>query len=314
MDKSSRILVLGHRGLVGGAIERQLAKHGYEQVRSAGRAYVWEFDAARTAMRDVEYVFCAAGTGGGIKKNLESSWRLSLDTMHILGSVLPAALDRGVRRLIWFACACIYPVLDRPATEQDLWGGPLEPTSRAFAAATLAGIELTRAYNAQHGTEFLALCPPTLYGPGDTFSEDGHVLAAMIRKCHEAKVAGAPEVTFWGSGHQRRQFLYVEDLARAAVEIMQSSAFAEWGPLLNVAGHPARRLDDVAESVADVVGYTGRIRWDTTKPEGAPRKEITGGWALPGLPTMLRDGVKRTYEWYQANLPGAGKTAEQARL
>ena len=303
MDKSSRILVLGHRGLIGGALHLKLAQMGYAP-RTGSR--VQTLSQALGNIGDAEYVFLAGGVGGGIAKNLRQPAELCLGTMRMLSAVLAGAWERKVTRLIWFACACVYPVLDRPATERDLWGGPLEPTSRAFAAANLAGIELTRAYNEQHGTEFLVLCPPTVYGPGDTFSEDGHVLAAMIRKCHAAKVAGTPEVAFWGSGRQRRQFLYVEDLAAVAVEIMQSPAFTEWGPLLNVAGHPARRLDDVAENVADVVGYTGRIRWDTTKAEGTTRKELLGGWAFPAPPTLLRAGVKQTYDWYQAkvaNLP-----------
>lgn len=299
MDKTSRILVLGHRGLVGGAIHLKLAQLGYAP-RHGGQ--VQTLSQALGNIGDAEYVFFAGGVGGGIAKNLAAPADLALGTMRMLSAVLAGAWDRGVKRLIWFACACIYPVLDRPATERDLWGGPLEPTSQAFAAAQLAGIELTRAFNVQHGTEFLSLCSPTLYGCGDEFGEAGHVLAAMIRKLHEAKVAGAPEVTFWGSGRQRRQFLYVEDLATAAVDIMQASAFPELTPLLNVAGHPARRLDEVAEGVADVVGYSGRIRWDPAKPEGALRKEIVGGWASPGLPTLLRDGVKRTYESYQVKL------------
>ena len=260
---------------------------------------------------DAEYVFLAGGVGGGIAKNLRQPAELCLGTMRMLSATLAGAWERQVKRLIWFACACVYPVLDRPATERDLWGGPLEPTSRAFAAANLAGIELTRAYNEQHGTEFLALCPPTVYGPGDDMSEDGHVLAAMIRKCHEAKVAGAPEVVFWGSGRQRRQFLYVDDLAELAVQVMgmRSEAFRSLTPLLNAEG-PSYQLNDVAALVSEVVGYRGRIRWDANQPEGAPSKEIIGERGPDVFVTPLRDGVKRTHEWYQvsvAHLPPGAK-------
>ena len=298
MDKTSRILVLGHRGLVGGAIHRKLAQMGYAP-RTGGR--VQTLAQALGYIDDAEYVFMAGGVGGGIAKNLAQPADLALGTMRMVSAVLAGAWERGVKRLIWFACACIYPRSPRANPESYLWAGWLEPTSRAFAAATLAGIELSRAYNEQYGTEFLALCPPTLYGSGDDFSEDGHVLAAMIRKCHEAKVAGAPEVTFWGSGRQRRQFLYVEDLAGAAVEILRSPTVTNWMPLLNVAGEPARPLAEVAPLVAEVVGYGGRIQWDGMGPLGTPAKEIMGGRGPAFTPTPLRDGLKRTYEWYQVN-------------
>ena len=304
MDKSSRILVLGHRGLVGGAIHLKLAQQGYAPRHTENRIECGE-DAA-VVIDDAEYVFCCAGVGGGIAKNLREPAALASDTIHLLNGVFRASLLCEVKRLIWFTCACVYPVLDRPATEADLWTGPLEPTSRAFAAANLAGIELTRAYNQQYGTEYLALCPPTVYGPADDFSEDGHVLAAMIRKLHDAKVTGAHEVTFWGSGGQRRQFLYVEDLAAAAIEVMRSPAFLQWVPLVNVAGEGALPLGEAAATVAEVVGYAGGIRWDGVGPEGAPAKEIRGGRTPVFFPTPLRDGLKRTYEWYQvkvANLP-----------
>ena len=297
MDKSSRILVLGHRGLLGGAIHLKLAQMGYAP-RTGSR--VQTLSQALGNIGDAEYVFLAGGIGGGIAKNLRQPAELCLGTMRMLSAVLAGAWERKVARLIWFACACVYPVLDRPVTEADLWTGPLEPTSRAFAAANLAGIELTRAYNQQHGTEYLALCPPTVYGPADDFSEDGHVLAAMIRKLHDAKVTGAHEVTFWGSGCQRRQFLYVEDLAGMAIEIMQSPTFAQCLPLMNVAGESAYPLAEVAQIIAEVVGYAGRIRWDGVGPEGAPVKEIVG-WR-PMIGTPLRDGVKRAYEWYQVNM------------
>ena len=303
MDKSSRILVLGHRGLVGGAIHLKLAQMGYAP-RTGAR--VQTLSQALGNIDDAEYVFMAGGIGGGIAKNLAQPADLALGTMRMLSAVLAGAWERGVKRFIWFACACIYPRSPRASPESDLWAGWLEPTSRAFAAATLAGIELTRAYNQQYGTEFLAVCPPTVYGCGDDFSEDGHVLAAMIRKCHEAKVAGAREVTFWGSGRQRRQFLYADDLAGVAVEIMASSAFASWAPLLNVAGEPARPLAEVAHVVAGVVGYPGQIRWDGTGAEGAPAKEILGGRGPAFMLTPLREGLKWTYEWYQVkvtNLP-----------
>ena len=308
MEKDSRILVLGHRGLVGGALHLKLAQLGYAPRHAPGR--INSLSGALATLGDAEYVFLAAGVGGGIQKNLRVPAELASDTLRLLTHVFRAAHMRRVRRLIWFACACVYPVLDRPATEADLWAGPLELTSRAFAAATLAGIELTRAYNQQHGTEFLALCPPTVYGPGDDFSKDGHVLAAMIRKLHDAKVAGAPEVTFWGSGGQRRQFLYVEDVAGAAIEVMRSPAFRQWAPLLNVAGQGAIPLGEAAATVAEAVGYAGRIRWDGVGPEGAAVKEILGRrWPV----TLLRDGVKWTYEWYVFGvLPGAGKNAAEA--
>ena len=309
MDKSSRILVLGHRGLLGGAIHLKLAQLGYAP-RSGGR--VQTLAQALGNIDNAEYVFMAGGVGGGIAKNLAAPADLALLTMRMLSSVLAGAWERDVKRLIWFACACIYPRSPRASPESDLWAGWLEPTSRAFAAANLAGIELTRAYNQQYGTEYLALCPPTVYGPADDFSEDGHVLAAMIRKLHEAKVTGAPEVMFWGSGRQRRQFLYVEDLAAVAIEVMRSAAFVVWTPLLNVAGEPARPLAEVAQVVAEVVGYPGRIRWDGTRPEGALAKEILGRRMPAFMPTPLRDGLKRTYDWYltrlAANLPAWAKS------
>ena len=313
MEKDSRILVLGYRGLIGGAIHLKLAQLGYAPRHAPGR--INSLSGALATLGDAEYVFLAAGVGGGIQKNLCVPADLASDTLRLLTHVFRAAHLRRVRRLIWFACACVYPMLDRPVMEADLWAGPLEPTSRAFAAANLAGIELTRAYNQQYGTEYLALCPPTVYGPADDFSEDGHVLAAMIRKLHDAKVTGAHEVTFWGSGGQRRQFLYVEDLAEFAAQVMRvrSEAFRSLTPLLNVAGDPSYPLGDVAALVSEVVGYRGRIRWDANQPEGAPSKEIMGKRGPGVFVTPLRDGMKRTYAWYVARvLPGAGKNAAEA--
>ena len=298
---SERVAVAGHKGMLGRALVRRLPAWCPDgDLRNPADA--------EAAFAACDVVLMAAGVGGGIAKNLRVPADLARDTLRLLTGTLEGARRAGVSRFVWFGCACLYPRNGgAPLTLADLWRGPLEPTSQAFAAAQLAGVELTRASHAQYGLQALCLVCPTLYGPGDDFSADGHVVAALIRRFHEARKEGADSVRLWGTGRARRQVLYVDDLADAAVKIAAAPWFPTAIPLLNVAGEGAMGVAGLAAAIASVVGYEGEIRWTGEGPEGAPAKELASGVPALFIPTPLEAGLRRTYEWFLANaahLPG----------
>jgi len=243
---------------------------------------------SEVAFTGMDTVFFAAGVGGGIAKNQRLPADLAFETLRLLTGGMEGARRAGVTRFVWFACACVYP-RDGGA----LWSGPLEPTSQAFAAAQLAGIELTRAMNQQHGTEYVAVIGPTLFGPGDDFSEDGHVVAGLIRRLHEAKINGANEVALLGSGDVWREIMFVDDLSRAILgRAYGTGIFTVSGQLHLVA--------TLAALTRHVVGFTGEITWAGGE-SGAFRKTIPGGLEIH--PAMsVEDGLRRTYEWFLANV------------
>lgn len=293
MDK---VCVAGHKGMLGSALVRRLTADGIKPWLPMHRTDFSIILDAEVAFTGMDTVFFCAGVGGGIAKNQRMSANLALQTLRLLTGGMEGARRAGVRRFVWFACACVYP-----REGGALWSGPLEPTSQAFAAAQLAGIELTRAMNQQYGTGYLALVCPTCYGPGDDFSDDGHVVAGLIRAFHGAKMTGASVVTLWGTGHAIRQVMYVDDLARVALAVVHAPLN---GCLVNVSVGTSVSVEALAFCVKDIVGFQGGIAWRGTE-DGTPKKELAGGiW--PTILTPLAEGLRRTYVWFLAhvaNLP-----------
>lgn len=304
MERDSKIFVAGHRGLVGAAIVRRLRADGCNNLILAGRDRV---DLTRQA--DVErffqaerpqYVFLAAAKVGGIHANDSYPAQFIRDNLAIQTNVIHAAWQSGVHKLCFLGSSCIYPKhAAQPMTEDMLLTGPLEPTNEWYAVAKIAGIKMCQAYRRQYGFDAISLMPTNLYGPGDNFSlENSHVLPALIRKFHEAKVAAAPEVVMWGTGTPRREFLHVDDMADATVHIMHHYSGEQ---IVNVGVGEDISIGELADLVGQIVGYRGRIVNDTSKPDGTPRKLLdvsrlhAAGWQAR-IP--LRDGIAQTYAWY----------------
>ncbi|MGW1203800.1 GDP-L-fucose synthase family protein [Streptomyces cyaneofuscatus] len=303
----SRIFVAGHRGLVGSAVARRLADDGHE-VLTRGRDLLDLRDAARTEtyLRDIrpDAVVLAAAKVGGIMANSTYPVQFLEDNLRIQLSVIAGAHAAGAERLLFLGSSCIYPRLaPQPIREESLLTGELEPTNEAYALAKIAGIVQTQSYRRQHGASYISAMPTNLYGPGDNFDlETSHVLPALIRRFHEAQRDGAPEVTLWGSGSPRREFLHVDDLAAACVRLLE--AYDGDAPV-NIGCGEDLTIRELAETIADVTGYQGRIGWDTSKPDGAPRKlldvsRLTSLGFKPQIP--LRDGIARTYAWWLGQL------------
>jgi GDP-L-fucose synthase len=295
MDKHSSIYVAGHRGLVGSALVRALRSQGFDRLIVRTRAEVDLTDAGATerlfAAEKPEHVFLAAARVGGIQANSTYPADFVSDNLAIQSNVIQAAHRHGVRRLLFLGSSCIYPKLaPQPLHERFLLGGPLEPTNRPYALAKIAGIEMCWSFNRQHGTRFLAAMPTNLYGPGDNYDlQNSHVIPALIRKFHEAKVRGDGSVVVWGTGTPRREFMYSDDMAAACVFLMQLPddsylrllwpggsvhASVEQGlaPLINVGvGHDIS-IAELAQLVGVAVDFRGDIVFDTKKPDGTPRK------------------------------------------
>ncbi|BFP51531.1 GDP-L-fucose synthase family protein [Streptomyces griseus] len=304
----SRIFVAGHRGLVGSAVARRLADDGHE-VLTRGRDLLDLCDAARTEtyLKEVrpDVVVLAAAKVGGIMANSTYPVQFLEDNLRIQLSVIAGAHAAGTERLLFLGSSCIYPRLaPQPIREDALLTGELEPTNEAYALAKIAGIVQTRSYRRQYGASYISAMPTNLYGPGDNFDlETSHVLPALIRRFHEARRDGAPEVTLWGSGSPRREFLHVDDLAAACVRLLEAYDGDE---PVNIGCGEDLTIRELAETVRDVTGYQGRIEWDTSKPDGTPRKllDVTRLSSLGFKPQIpLRDGVARTYAWWLGQLP-----------
>jgi len=311
MEKTSRIYVAGHRGLVGSAILRELEKQGYSNLlmRTHAELDLTDGDAVRhffEAERP-EYVFLAAAKVGGILANDTYPADFLRENLKIQTSVIQSAHSIGVKRLLFLGSTCIYPKLcPQPIREEYLLTGPLEPTNRAYALAKIAGIEMCWSYNRQYGTRYLAAMPTNLYGPGDNFNlQTSHVLPALIRKAAEAKLAGDAAITVWGTGTPRRELLYSEDLAEACVflavlaeEKLDSLITNDAPPLINIGTGADLSIREIAELVCRVVGFTGELRFDPSRPDGTPRKlcdvsRINAlGW---NAKTSLEEGICRTY-------------------
>lgn len=312
MDKASRIFVAGHGGMAGSAIVRALKKSGFTNLLLAPRAELdlREQAAARhffdTASPD--YVFLAAAKVGGILANATRPAEFVYDNLAIELNVIDAAWRTGVKKLLFLGSSCIYPKLaPQPIPEDALLGGPLEPTNQAYAIAKIAGIELAQAYRRQYGFRAISLMPTNLYGPNDNFDlENSHVLPALLRKFHEARGSGAPEVAVWGTGNPRREFLHVDDLADAAVFLMQRY---DQEDVINIGAGEDVTIAELAAMIASITGYDGRIVFDSSKPDGTPRKlldvsRITAlGWR-PRIP--LEQGIRDVYRWFVTTRAAAG--------
>lgn len=297
MDRNARIYVAGHRGLVGSAIVRNLQRAGYSNLilRTHAEVDLTDERAVRQLFEQErpEYVFLAAAKVGGIVANNSFPAEFIRDNLAIQTNVIHAAHLAQVQRLLFLGSSCIYPKLaPQPMKEKDLLTGPLEPTNRPYALAKIAGIEMCWSYNRQYGTKYLAAMPTNLYGPGDNYHPtNSHVIPALLRKFHEAKLAGAQEVTVWGTGTPRREFLYSDDMADACVFLMnlpddryqallgsdesQSGRFEP--PLVNIGVGEDVTIAELAELVRQTVGFEGRIVYDTSKPDGTPRKLMDVG-------------------------------------
>jgi GDP-L-fucose synthase len=306
-----KVYVAGHRGLVGSAVVRALRAAGYGDLvtRRRDELDLTDRPAVDRFFAEVrpEWVVVAAAKVGGILANATWPADFIRENLAIALGVIDAAHRFGASKLLFLGSSCIYPRLaPQPMKEEHLLTGPLEPTNEPYAVAKIAGIELCRSYNRQYGTDFVSLMPTNLYGPGDNFDPTtGHVLPALIRRFHEAKVSGAPRVVVWGTGTPRREFLHVDDLADACRFVLERVSARAGGPdLLNVGVGRDLSIRELAELVRDVVGYPGEIAFDPSKPDGTPRKLLDVdrlarlGWRAR-IP--LREGIAATYRWYLEN-------------
>jgi len=299
-----RVWVAGHGGMVGSALVRRLAGEDCE-VLTAGRDELDLCDQAATAAwiarEKPQAVFIAAATVGGILANDRRPAAFIRDNLAIETNLIHSAWENGVEKLLFLGSSCIYPRdAAQPMSEDALLTGPLEPTNQWYAIAKIAGIKLCQAYRRQYGCDFISAMPTNLYGPGDSFDlESSHVVPALIRKCHEAKNAGRDSVEIWGSGRPRREFLYVDDLADALIHLMR--VYSDEGHI-NVGTGQDVTVRELAETIAEVVGFDGGFAYDSTKPDGTPRKLLDVarldalGWHAK---TPLHDGLARAYAWFQ---------------
>ena len=304
MDSESRVYVAGNTGLVGSAIVRKLHWKGYTNILSSP-SKSWDLrnqmDVERFfRVNEPEYVYLAAAKVGGIGANAYYPGHFIYDNLMIQTNVIHAARKFGVKKLLFLGSSCIYPKFaEQPITEDQLLGGHLEPSNDAYAIAKIAGIKMCQAYRKQYGFNAISLMPTNLYGPNDNYDLDSsHVLPAMIRKFHEAK----DKVTLWGDGSAMREFLYVDDLAEAAFKCMVDYDSED---IINVGTGKDITIKDLAETIADVVGFKGEIVWDTSKPNGTPRKVLNVdkieslGWKPK---VSLREGIQKTYDLYKDSL------------
>ncbi len=318
MNKHTRIYIAGHRGLAGSAIMRELQRQGYSNLIGRTHAELDLEDVTATQQffeqERPEIVFLAAAKVGGIHANNSFPVEFLMSNLSVESNVCRAAYASGVNRLIFLGSSCIYPRdCPQPIKEEYLLTGPLEPTNRAYALAKIAGIEMCWSYNRQYGTKWLAAMPTNLYGSGDNYDlNNSHVLPALIRKIHEAKVAGVAEVVLWGSGTPKREFLYVDDLANALVFLaslddQRYNALTSPAqcPLINVGTGEDQTIRKLAEIIAEVVGYSGKFIQDTSKPDGTMRKVLDVsrisnlGWKAS---ISLKEGINLTYKAFGDNL------------
>ena len=308
LPQDARIYVAGHTGLVGSAVVRRLEEAGHTNILTASRKQLDLRDQSEVShwfkANRPDYVFLVAGTVGGIMANSTRPAEFIYDNIMIHGTVVHAAYEYQVKKLLYLGSSCIYPRdAHQPITEDQLLQGPLEPTNEWYAIAKISGIKLCQAYRKQYGCDFISAMPTNLYGPFDNFDlTSSHVLPALMRRFHDAKEQGIDEVTIWGTGSPQREFLHVDDLADACLHLMEN--YEDEGHI-NVGTGVDLPIKELAEKIRDVVHPTAKLLFDTTKPDGTPRKvldvsKLSGtGWKAK---IDLDSGIKSTYEWFQAQL------------
>lgn len=316
LSPGHRIYVAGHRGLVGSAILRRLEAAGYRNlvVRTHAELDLLDQAAVRAFFQaeKPDAVVLAAAKVGGIVANNTYRAQFIYENLAIQNNVIHGAYLGGVRRLLFLGSSCIYPKLaPQPLKEEHLLTGLLEPTNEPYAIAKIAGIKLCAAYNSQYGTDYIAAMPTNMYGPGDNYDlQNSHVLPALIRKMHEAKVAGLPAVEIWGSGQPRREFLYSDDLADACVFLLENASASTLGEFVNVGCGEDVTISELAELAARVVGFKGQLVYDRSKPDGTPRKLMdvsrirATGWS-PKVP--LEKGIELAYQDFLGRFAGADR-------
>jgi GDP-L-fucose synthase len=305
LKKNSRIYVAGHRGLVGSAIWRELKRQGYAHLLGRTRAELDLLDGA--AVRDFfetespDFVFVAAAKVGGIQANATQPAAFLYENLQIQNNLIHSAHEAGVEKLLFLGSSCIYPKLaPQPLREDYLLTGPLEPTNQWYAIAKIAGIKLCQAYHREHGCDFISAMPTNMYGPNDNYDlESSHVLPALIRKFHEAKTNGHHPVTCWGTGSPRREFLYSDDLARACLFLMDQYREEQF---INIGFGSDVSIKDLAATIGQIIGFEGEIIWDTSKPDGTPRKLLDSSklFKLGWKPSIdLETGIRLAYADFQ---------------
>jgi len=304
MEKNSKIYVAGHKGLVGSAIMRRLESEGFKDIvyRDSKELDLRDFNAVKEFFEKEkpEYVFLAAAKVGGILANDTYGGDFIYDNLMIETNIIKCAQIYGVKKLLFLGSSCIYPKLaPQPIKEEYLLTGLLEETNEPYAVAKIAGIKMCQAFNRQYGTNFISVMPTNLYGINDNFDlKSSHVLPALIRKFHEGKINNSPEVVVWGTGTPKREFLYVDDLADALVYLMNNYDGSE---IVNIGTGEDLSIKELAELIKGVVGYNGEIVFDSSKPDGMPRKQLdvsklnSLGWKAK---TGLKEGIEKTYEWF----------------
>ncbi|EKR65973.1 GDP-L-fucose synthetase [Leptospira weilii str. 2006001853] len=310
MEKDARIYIAGHRGLVGSAIERVLRKEGYENIIGKSHAELELTEQPKVneffENQRPEYVFLAAAKVGGIHANNTYPAEFIFSNLQIQNNIIDACYRFKVKKLVFLGSSCIYPKFAKqPMDEGQLLDGKLEPTNEPYAIAKIAGIVMCQSYNRQYGTNFISVMPTNLYGPGDNYHpENSHVLPALIRRFHEAKIKDLPEVVVWGTGKPLREFLYSDDMARACVFLMKNydvTGDAKGGEHVNVGSGIEVSIRELAETVKEVVGYQGLLTFDLTKPDGTPRKLLDVsklhkmGWRHQ---VGLKEGIRLAFEDY----------------
>ena len=304
MKKDSKIFIAGHRGMVGSAILRKLTSEGYTNIITKSKK---ELDLTNQFQVNhffhferPEYVFIAAAKVGGIKANNDYKADFIYQNLMIQTNIINASYQTGVKKLLFLGSSCIYPkMVPQPLKEEYLLSGYLEKTNDAYAIAKIAGIKMCQSFNQQYGTNYISVMPTNLYGPGDNYNlENSHVLPALIRKFHEAKMYGNPEVVIWGSGKPMREFLYVEDLADALIYLMMNYNDSE---IVNIGTGEDISIRDLAYLVKEVIGFSGQVIYDSSKPDGTPRKLLDVskihdlGWSHK---TQLKQGIELTYKHF----------------
>lgn len=313
MDRAAKIYVAGHRGMVGSAIVRALRVAGHSAIvtRTSAELDLRDGTATRAFLADEQpaYVVMAAARVGGIKANSTEPYDFLYDNLAMAANVIDGSRRAGVRKLLFLGSSCIYPKLaPQPIREESLLTGPLEVTNEAYAIAKIAGIKLCDHARAQYGSDFISAMPCNLYGSGDNFSlENSHVLPALIRKMHEAKLRGDTSLRLWGTGTPLREFLHADDLAEACVLLLER--YSQAGHI-NVGSGEELSIRQLAEQIAQVVGFTGRIEFDPSMPDGTPRKlmDVSRIRALGWKPRLaLPEGIRNAYAWYLAHSAEARK-------